>query len=53
MSTSDLAMARRILNGDEAAFEEFFERSFPRLFRFALPRLGGNGTLRRRSRSVC
>lgn len=42
MSTSDVALARRLLAGDEAAFEEFFARYFPRLFRFALPRLGGN-----------
>lgn len=42
MSSSDLALARRVLAGDEAAFEEFFDRYFPRLFRFALPRLGGN-----------
>lgn len=39
---SDLALARRVLAGDAAAFDEFFERYFPRLFRFALPRLGGN-----------
>ena len=39
---SDLALARRVLAGDEAAFEEFFARYFPRLYRFALPRLGGN-----------
>jgi RNA polymerase sigma-70 factor, ECF subfamily len=42
MSSSDLALARRVLAGDEAAFEEFFDRYFPRLFRFALPRLGGH-----------
>jgi RNA polymerase sigma-70 factor (ECF subfamily) len=42
MSTVDLALARRLLNGDEAAFEEFFDRYFPRLFRFALARLDGN-----------
>lgn len=42
MSTSDVALARRLLAGDEDAFEEFFARYFPRLFRFALPRLGGN-----------
>jgi RNA polymerase sigma-70 factor, ECF subfamily len=42
MSTSDLGLARRVLAGDEAALEEFFDRYFPRLFRFALPRVGGN-----------
>jgi RNA polymerase sigma-70 factor (ECF subfamily) len=42
MSTTDVALARRVLAGDEAAFDEFFDRYFPRLFRFALPRLGGN-----------
>ena len=40
---SDLALARRVIAGDEAAFDEFFGRYFPRLYRFALPRLGGNG----------
>lgn len=39
---SDIALARRVLAGDEAAFNEFFDRYFPRLYRFALPRLGGN-----------
>ena len=39
---SDLALARRVIAGDEAAFDEFFGRYFPRLYRFALPRLGGN-----------
>lgn len=42
MATEDLALARRVLAGDNAAFEEFFDRYFPRLFRFALPRAGGN-----------
>jgi len=42
MSNDDLALARRVLAGTEAAFEEFFDRYFPRLFRFALPRLAGN-----------
>ena len=39
---SDIALARRVLAGDRAAFDEFFERYFPRLYRFVLPRLGGN-----------
>jgi len=39
---SDVALARRVLDGDEAAFDEFFAGYFPRLYRFALARLGGN-----------
>ena len=39
---SDLALVRRLLAGDEAAFDEFFAAHFPRLYRFALARLGGN-----------
>lgn len=39
---SDTALARRVLAGDEAAFDEFFATYFPRLYRFALARLGGN-----------
>jgi RNA polymerase sigma-70 factor (ECF subfamily) len=39
---SDIALARRVLAGDEAAFDEFFDRYFPRLYRFALARLGDN-----------
>ena len=39
---SDLPLARRVIAGDEAAFDEFFERYFPRLFRFALARLENN-----------
>lgn len=42
MSSNDLVLARRLLAGSEEAFDEFFDRYFPRLFRFALPRLGGN-----------
>ena len=38
----DLALARRLLAGDEPAFEEFFADYFPRLYRFARARLGGN-----------
>ena len=39
---SDVALARRVIAGDEAAFDEFFTAYFPRLYRFALARLGGN-----------
>lgn len=38
----DIALSRRLLAGDEAAFEEFFEDYFPRVYRFALARLDGN-----------
>jgi RNA polymerase sigma-70 factor (ECF subfamily) len=39
---SDLALARRLLAGEESAFEEFFADYFPRLYRFARARLAGN-----------
>jgi RNA polymerase sigma-70 factor, ECF subfamily len=39
---TDTALARRVLAADPAAFEEFFAAYFPRLYRFALPRVGGN-----------
>jgi RNA polymerase sigma-70 factor (ECF subfamily) len=39
---TDLALARRLLAGDEAAFDEFFAAYAPRLYRFALGRLDGN-----------
>lgn len=38
----DVAVARRILRGDDVAFRTLFERFFPRLYRFALVRLGGD-----------
>jgi RNA polymerase sigma-70 factor (ECF subfamily) len=37
----DRALARRMLSGDERAFQEFFDRHFPGLYRFALARMGG------------
>ena len=37
---SDLLLVRRMLGGDEAAFEAFFEAAYPVLYRFALVRLG-------------
>ena len=36
---SDRELVRRMLGGDEAAFDEFFADYFPRLFRFAVLRL--------------
>ena len=40
--TSDPQLIRRMLAGDERAFEVFFNAYFPRLYRFALPRLNGD-----------
>ena len=37
----DLALAKRMIAGDERAFTEFFESHFSRLFRFAMTRLEG------------
>ncbi len=39
LEPDDHALARRMLAGDEAAFEEFFEGHFPGLYRFALARV--------------
>ena len=38
----DTSLARRMLAGDESAFDAFFETYFPGLYRFALARLDGN-----------
>ncbi len=38
----DRFLVARLLRGDEEAFAEFFEMSFAPLFRFALPRAGGD-----------
>jgi RNA polymerase sigma-70 factor (ECF subfamily) len=35
----DRDLARRMLAGDESAFDEFFRETFPRLYRFALTRM--------------
>ena len=35
-------LLRRMLAGEERAFDAFFASHFPRLYRFALPRLAGN-----------
>jgi RNA polymerase sigma-70 factor (ECF subfamily) len=42
MPSGDLDVARRLRNGDESAFEEFFGEYFPRLYRFARVRLTGD-----------
>jgi RNA polymerase sigma-70 factor, ECF subfamily len=38
----DVALADRLLAGDESAFEEFFAAYFPRVYRFACARLRGD-----------
>jgi RNA polymerase sigma-70 factor (ECF subfamily) len=38
----DKALARKILDGDDAAFRELFDHYFPRLYRFAMARLEGD-----------
>ena len=35
-------LIRRMLGGDEQAFEAFFNAYFARIYRFALPRLNGD-----------
>jgi RNA polymerase sigma-70 factor (ECF subfamily) len=39
---ADRRLVRDMLAGDERAFERFFDGFFPRLYRFALRRLGGD-----------
>lgn len=39
---ADRELVRRMLGGDEAAFERFFESAYPALYRFALVRLGSD-----------
>ncbi len=35
--TNEAELIRRMLAGEERAFQAFFESHFPRLYRFALP----------------
>ncbi len=42
MLQGDLDLARRLRIGEEAAFAEFFAVYFPRIYRFARVRLGGD-----------
>jgi RNA polymerase sigma-70 factor (ECF subfamily) len=39
---ADLALARRLIAGDQSAFEQFFADYFPRVYRFARARLDGS-----------
>ena len=39
---SESRLIRRMLAGDERAFDAFFNAYFPRVYRFALPRLNGD-----------
>lgn len=41
-SSGDRQLIRRMLAGDERAYEAFFNAYFPRVYRFALPRLNGD-----------
>jgi RNA polymerase sigma-70 factor (ECF subfamily) len=41
-ATGDPQLIRRMLAGDERAFDAFFNAYFPRVYRFALPRLNGD-----------
>ncbi len=40
--TDEADLIRRMLAGEERAFDAFFETHFPRLYRFALPRVNGD-----------
>jgi RNA polymerase sigma-70 factor (ECF subfamily) len=40
--TDEKQLIRRMLGGDEQAFEAFFDAYFARVYRFALPRLNGD-----------
>lgn len=39
----DLKVAKKLLDGDEATFRAVFDGYFPRLYRFTIPRVGGDG----------
>jgi RNA polymerase sigma-70 factor, ECF subfamily len=42
LTNDDRLIAKRLLDGDEGAFRDVFESFFPRLYRYALVRVGGN-----------
>jgi hypothetical protein len=41
-SNAERELVSGMLGGEERAFSAFFDDYFPRIYRFALPRLGGN-----------
>jgi RNA polymerase sigma-70 factor, ECF subfamily len=41
-SNAERALVSAMLAGEERAFSEFFDAYFPRVYRFALPRVGGD-----------
>jgi RNA polymerase sigma-70 factor (ECF subfamily) len=45
VTITERALVRRLLAGEGSAFDEFFGEYFPRLFRFASARAGGNDDL--------
>jgi RNA polymerase sigma-70 factor (ECF subfamily) len=42
LTNDDRLIAKRLLDGDERAFRDVFDSYFPRLYRYALVRVGGN-----------
>ena len=42
VAPSDASLVRDMLSGDDKAFRMFFDTYFPRVYRFALPRLAGD-----------
>jgi RNA polymerase sigma-70 factor (ECF subfamily) len=42
MNADERELVQAVLAGDERAFNRFFETYFPRVYRFALPRVGRN-----------
>jgi len=42
IAEADAELVAAMLRGDEAAFRRFFAGFFPRLYRFAMPRVGGD-----------
>lgn len=42
IASADKQLARRLLDGDQRSFDAFFNTYYPRLYRFALTRLGND-----------